>query len=75
MSIDFYPIEEMCAIPTDKEVYRRICFGMLNIWFYNSKTGQCEKFFYGGCGGNEKRFDTKEECEDFCMNKTKPHPK
>jgi hypothetical protein len=36
------------------------------IYFYNGATGQCEKFTYGGCKGNENNFDTKAECENRC---------
>nr|AUF41103.1 protease inhibitor-like protein [Anastrepha obliqua] len=32
-------------------------------FFYNSEKKACEDFLYGGCKGNDNRFDTKEECE------------
>ncbi|XP_017477436.1 PREDICTED: protease inhibitor-like [Rhagoletis zephyria] len=34
---------------------------------YNSEKKACEQFFYGGCQGNDNRFDTKEECEKICL--------
>nr|AUF41104.1 protease inhibitor-like protein [Anastrepha obliqua] len=36
-------------------------------FFYNSETKACEDFLYGGCKGNDNRFDTKEECEKTCL--------
>ena len=35
-------------------------------YYFNSKTGQCEEFLYSGCGGNDNRFSTKQECEKAC---------
>lgn len=35
-------------------------------YFHNSATGKCEEFNYGGCGGNENRFNSKAKCEEFC---------
>lgn len=37
-----------------------------NVFFYNSQTGQCEEFNYGGCFGNENNFETIEECQETC---------
>ena len=38
-------------------------------WYYNTEKNICEQFTYGGCGGNGNNFETKEECERFCMRK------
>ncbi len=41
---------------------------MIDKWSYNLLTSKCEKFIYGGCGGNQNRFDTKEECMKTCVD-------
>jgi len=43
-----------------------LCLAYFPRWFFNSKTGKCEKFIYGGCGGNKNNFLTKEDCEKTC---------
>ncbi|XP_070793705.1 WAP, Kazal, immunoglobulin, Kunitz and NTR domain-containing protein 2 [Pituophis catenifer annectens] len=35
-------------------------------WAYNSLTKQCQSFIYGGCGGNENNFESREACEESC---------
>ena len=35
-------------------------------FFFNKKTGKCEKFIYGGCGGNKNNFKKKTSCEITC---------
>ena len=42
------------------------CRGGFRKFFYNSTTDQCELFIYGGCGGNDNRFDTRSECISAC---------
>ncbi|XP_033162682.1 papilin isoform X2 [Drosophila mauritiana] len=35
-------------------------------WNYNETEGRCQSFYYGGCGGNDNRFATEEECSARC---------
>ena len=43
------------------------CLNSLERFSYNSVTGRCEEFQYGGCGGNRNRFMRVEQCEEECM--------
>ncbi|XP_043920948.1 amyloid-beta A4 protein-like isoform X2 [Protopterus annectens] len=38
------------------------------MWHYDINQNRCLRFWYGGCGGNENRFNTMEECENLCMS-------
>ncbi|GFU63161.1 hypothetical protein NPIL_322983 [Nephila pilipes] len=42
------------------------CFALFLRYYYNKETGQCERFTYGGCGGNNNNFETQEDCEAAC---------
>ncbi len=35
-------------------------------YFYNSTINECKEFIYGGCGGNDNKFDTKDSCMESC---------
>ena len=39
-------------------------------YFYNAKTGYCEPFEYGGCGGNKNNFQMLSDCTVTCVCKT-----
>jgi len=35
-------------------------------WYFNSQTLQCESFEYGGCAGNQNRFNSLLACQQAC---------
>lgn len=43
------------------------CDAYIPRWAFNPRTGQCERFIYGGCGGNQNNFESKEMCEEACV--------
>ncbi|XP_065917768.1 uncharacterized protein [Dysidea avara] len=43
-----------------------LCLAYFPSYFYNSTSRMCEMFVYGGCGGNENRFSTIEDCQAAC---------
>uniref|UniRef100_A0A914QFX4 BPTI/Kunitz inhibitor domain-containing protein n=1 Tax=Panagrolaimus davidi TaxID=227884 RepID=A0A914QFX4_9BILA len=54
-----------CSQPQDQG---NVCHvGYKLVWFYDASEGRCSQFWYGGCGGNENRFATKEMCETICV--------
>ena len=42
------------------------CHGSWPRYFYNGESNKCERFFYGGCNGNENNFHVKMACEAIC---------
>ena len=42
------------------------CLAYIRNWRYDSSTGKCVQFTYGGCGGNANNFQSSQVCEAFC---------
>jgi hypothetical protein len=69
VAVSLLPAEshtDVCSLPMDKG----FCFAIMNKYFFNKEHNRCEKFEYGGCGGNQNRFETVEECVRSCGGDT-----
>ena len=44
------------------------CRGNFRRWFYDHSEGICKQFVYGGCQGNNNRFNSKQNCEQRCLS-------
>ncbi len=42
------------------------CDAYMPRYYFDSGTGRCALFIYGGCDGNDNRFDTAAECAQAC---------
>ncbi|NP_001003243.1 tissue factor pathway inhibitor [Canis lupus familiaris] len=56
-------LHSFCALKADNGP----CRAMIRNYFFNIHTQQCEEFIYGGCEGNQNRFESLEECEEKCV--------
>ena len=54
---------ETCSLP---KVVGPCEAAMAAFWF-NNETQECEEFSYGGCEGNDNRFESLEACESACV--------
>ncbi|KZS04617.1 Uncharacterized protein APZ42_032431 [Daphnia magna] len=43
-----------------------MCRASFPRWAYNPETQQCEKFSFGGCGGNANNFHSYQQCASRC---------
>ncbi|XP_059045746.1 tissue factor pathway inhibitor-like isoform X2 [Achroia grisella] len=42
-------------------------------WYFDVKQRKCYRFFWGGCQGNGNKFESKNECLEYCyINTTSP---
>uniref|UniRef100_A0A673CKZ3 Serine peptidase inhibitor, Kunitz type 1 a n=1 Tax=Sphaeramia orbicularis TaxID=375764 RepID=A0A673CKZ3_9TELE len=69
--------EILLQIPVDEQKVRCTeppdtgnCRDSLSKWYYNPLQQDCSLFNYGGCLGNENRFNTKEQCMKVCRGVT-----
>ena len=58
---------DICILPKVEGTCRT---GIRN-FYHNTETKKSEEFIYGGCDGNENRFDTMEECAKACTKDKK----
>lgn len=64
--IDFNICTDYCSLPS----HEGDCGSRLSLtvkFYYDSAMDMCAEFIYLGCGGNNNRFDSFEECETVCV--------
>ncbi|KAM4615653.1 uncharacterized protein col7a1l [Polymixia lowei] len=42
------------------------CSEYILLWYFHPHLGECRPFVYGGCGGNQNRFRSRQECQKWC---------
>ncbi|XP_069110582.1 actinia tenebrosa protease inhibitors-like isoform X2 [Argopecten irradians] len=58
-------IGDVCQQPT----VSGSCMAYFRRFTYDAVTKSCKEFIYGGCEGNDNRFDTLEQCQTRCQGK------
>lgn len=56
---------EVCSQPA----FTGPCRAAFEKYYFNSATGKCQTFTYGGCNANQNNFETKLACEARCKGK------
>jgi len=78
--LDRFGINRTCRRPL--VTGNQNCRSKLKRWYYDSSSETCKLFVWSGCGGNDNRFESREECENRCggvlpcrSSRARPAPK
>ena len=57
-------VQSFCSLPMDEGSCASKNQPPIFSWFHNPTSGNCEPFWFSGCGGNQNNFDTLDDCEN-----------
>ncbi|XP_051815214.1 collagen, type XXVIII, alpha 2a [Acanthochromis polyacanthus] len=57
------PLDPRCNLSLDQGTCRDYSIR----WYYDKQANSCAQFWYGGCGGNDNRYETEDECKKTCV--------
>ncbi|KAG7456261.1 hypothetical protein MATL_G00249820 [Megalops atlanticus] len=60
------PSPDLTSDPCLEPMSEGSCTEYVLLWYHHSQTQECRPFLYGGCGGNQNRFTTKQACQRRC---------
>lgn len=60
---------DLCRLPADTGM----CRALIERWYHHDESGECRLFNWGGCGGNDNNFSSREKCESYC-NREEANP-
>ena len=63
IKVSLFVFPARCGLPKEEGS----CGNYSIKWYYDVAYGDCSRFWYGGCDGNENRFDSREECQGECI--------
>ncbi|MED6238422.1 hypothetical protein ATANTOWER_020693 [Ataeniobius toweri] len=56
-------LDPRCSLILDQGT----CRNYVIRWYYDKQANACAQFWYGGCGGNDNRYETEDECKKTCV--------
>lgn len=57
--------KDVCSLPPVTSSSSS-CVAFIPSWTFNSTSGQCENYIYGGCGKTANLFQSEEVCKATC---------
>lgn len=57
---------EVCNLPPIANKNTAACLAYFPSWTFNTKSGKCQEYVYGGCHKTENLYETEKDCLTKC---------